>query len=39
MGGLPARHLLDCGNLERLWGEVQNYWASQTLVVSASHFV
>jgi Domain of unknown function (DUF4365) len=39
LGGLPARHLLDCGNLERLWQEVRNFWASRNMVLTGSHFV
>jgi hypothetical protein len=39
LGGLPAKHLLDCGNLERLWQEVQNFWASRNMVLAGSHFV
>ena len=39
LGGLPARHLLDCGNLQRLWQEVQNFWASRNMVLTGSHFV
>jgi hypothetical protein len=25
LGGFPARHVLNCGNLERLWHEVRNF--------------
>ncbi len=39
IGGLPARHLLDCGNLERLWQEVRYFWASRNMVLAGSHFV
>jgi hypothetical protein len=39
LGGLPARHLLDCGNLQRLWYEVQNFWESRNMVLAGSHFV
>jgi hypothetical protein len=39
LGGLPARHRLDCDNLRRLWQEVQNFWASQNVVLTGSHFV
>ncbi|HEV3083308.1 MAG TPA: hypothetical protein VGY66_26220 [Gemmataceae bacterium] len=39
LGGLPARHLLDCGNLKRLWHEVQNFWASRDMVLVGSYFV
>jgi hypothetical protein len=39
LGGLPARHLLDSGNLQRLWQEVQNFWASRNMVLTGSHFV
>jgi hypothetical protein len=39
LGGLPARHLLDCGNLELLWQEVRNFWASRNMVLTGSHFV
>ena len=39
LGGLPARHLLDCGNLQRLWQEVRNFWASRNMVLVGSHFV
>jgi len=39
LGGLPARHLLDCDNLERLWQEVRNFWASQNMVLAVSHFL
>ncbi|MGL4553389.1 MAG: hypothetical protein ACRC33_19655 [Gemmataceae bacterium] len=28
LGGLPARHLLDCPTLARLWNEVRGYWAT-----------
>jgi hypothetical protein len=39
LGGLPARHLLDCGNLKRLWEEVRHFWASRNMVLVGSHFV
>jgi hypothetical protein len=39
LGGLPTRHLLDCGNLLRLWQEVRNFWASRDMVLSGSCFV
>jgi hypothetical protein len=39
LGGLPARHVLDCDNLLRLWQEVQNFWASRDMVLAGSHFV
>jgi hypothetical protein len=39
LGGLPARHLLDCGDLQRLWQEVRNFWASRDMVLSGSYFV
>jgi len=39
LGGLPARHLLDCGNLKLLWQEVHNFWASRNMVLAGSHFV
>jgi uncharacterized protein DUF4365 len=39
LGGLPARHLLDCANLQRLWHEVRNFWASRDMVLTGSHFV
>jgi hypothetical protein len=39
IGGLPARHLLDCGNLRRLWQEVQHFWASRNMVLTGSHFI
>ena len=39
LGGLPARHLLDCGNLKRLWQEVQSFWASRNMVLVGSYFV
>ena len=39
LGGLPVRHLLDCGNLQRLWQEVQHFWASRNMVLAGSHFV
>jgi hypothetical protein len=39
LGGLPARHRLDCDNLERLWQEVQNFWASRNMALVGSHFV
>lgn len=39
LGGLPARHLLDCDNLPRLWQEVRNFWASRNVVLAGSHFV
>ncbi len=38
LGGLPARHLLDCGNLLRLWQEVRDFWASRDVVLSGSYF-
>jgi hypothetical protein len=39
LGGLPARHQLDCGNLQRLWQEVQDFWASRNMVLAGSYFV
>jgi hypothetical protein len=39
LGGLPATHRLDCGNLLRLWQEVQNFWASRNMVLGDSYFV
>jgi hypothetical protein len=39
LGGLPARHLLNCANLERLWQEVWNFWASRNMVLTGSHFM
>jgi hypothetical protein len=39
LGGLPAKHLLDCANLERLWREVQAFWAKRDMVLVGSHFV
>jgi hypothetical protein len=39
LGGLPARHLLSCANLERLWQEVRSFWASRNMVLTRSHFV
>jgi hypothetical protein len=39
LGGLPAIHLLDCGNLQRLWQEVQDFWASRNMRLTGSHFV
>jgi hypothetical protein len=39
LGGLPARHLLDTGNLQRLWQEVQNFWTSRNMVLAGSQFV
>jgi hypothetical protein len=39
LGGLPARHLLDCDNLQRLWQEVHNVWAGRDMVLAASYFV
>lgn len=39
LGGLPARHLLDCDNLQRLWQEVQDFWGSRNMVLANSYFV
>jgi hypothetical protein len=39
LGGLPARHRLDYGNLQRLWQEVHDFWASRDMVLTGSHFV
>jgi hypothetical protein len=39
LGGLPARHRLDCMNLQRLWQEVRNFWASRNMELVGSHFV
>jgi hypothetical protein len=39
LGGLPARHRLNCDNLERLWQEVRNFWASRNMVLAGSYFV
>jgi hypothetical protein len=39
LGGIPARHPLNCGNLRRLWQEVQSFWASRDMVLAGSHFV
>jgi hypothetical protein len=33
LGGLPAKHLLDCGNLQRLWQEVRTFWASRNMIL------
>jgi hypothetical protein len=38
-GGLPAKHRLDCDNLERLWVEVERFWASRNMVLAGSHFL
>jgi hypothetical protein len=39
LGGLPARHRLDCGSLERLWQEVRDFWASRDMTMAGSYFV
>lgn len=39
LGGLPAKYQLDCGNLQRLWQEVHNFWASRNIVLTGSYFV
>ena len=39
LGGLPDRHRLNCRNLQRLWQEVQTFWASRNMVLTGSHFV
>jgi hypothetical protein len=39
LGGLPARHVLDCGNLQRLWNEILEFWESRNMVLEGSHFV
>jgi Domain of unknown function (DUF4365) len=39
IGGLPARHLLDCNNLQRFWQEVQDFWASRNRVLTGSYFI
>ncbi|HEV3446656.1 MAG TPA: DUF4365 domain-containing protein [Gemmataceae bacterium] len=39
LGGLPARHMLDYGNLQRLWQEVHNFWASRNMVLAGSYFM
>jgi hypothetical protein len=39
LGGLPTRHPLECGNLKRLWDEVQTFWASRNMLLENSHFV
>jgi hypothetical protein len=39
LGGLPTRHPLDRTNLERLWHEVRNFWASRDMVLTGSCFV
>ncbi|MGH7173525.1 MAG: DUF4365 domain-containing protein [Gemmataceae bacterium] len=39
LGGLPARHLLDGGNLQRLWHEVQHFWARRNVLLVNSYFV
>jgi hypothetical protein len=39
LGGLPAKHLLDCGNLQKLWQEVRDFWASRNRTLVGSHFV
>jgi hypothetical protein len=39
LGGLPARHRLDYGNLQRLWQELHDFWGSRDMVLTGSHFV
>jgi hypothetical protein len=39
LGGLPARHLLNCDNLQRLWQELWDFWASRNMVLVGSYFV
>jgi hypothetical protein len=39
IGGLPTRHPLHCVNLQRLWQEVRDFWASRNTVLTGSHFV
>jgi hypothetical protein len=39
LGGLPAKHLLDCDNLEKLWQEVHGFWATRNMVLAGSHFM
>jgi hypothetical protein len=39
LGGLPALHLLNCVNLERLWQEVYQFWASRNMILTGSNFV
>ena len=39
IGGLPAKYVLNCGNLERLWHEVRNFWLRQDIVRTPSYFV
>ncbi len=38
LGGLPDKHLLDGGNLEKLWHEVRNFWTSRNMMLVGSHF-
>lgn len=40
LGGLPAKHLVDCGNLQFLWQEVHDFWASRKdMGLTGSRFV
>lgn len=39
LGGLPARHLLNCGNLRRLWQEIHDFWVTRNMVLTDSLFV
>lgn len=38
-GGLPAKHLLNWENMQRLWEEVQAFWASRDMMLTSSYFV
>lgn len=38
LGGIPARHSLDCDNLLRLWQEVQSFWTSRDMTLKDSTF-
>jgi hypothetical protein len=39
IGGLPATYKLDCNNLQVLWQEIYDFWASRNMVLSKSNFV
>jgi hypothetical protein len=39
LGGLPDRHPMNAGNLQRLWQEVHDFWANRNMVLVGSHFV
>ena len=39
LGGLPARHRLNPDNLQRLWDEVHNFWASRDMILESSYFL